>query len=89
MKGVVVVAALIFLFMLAIKDGYLFHHPGLNGGCTAVAAPAGQDGAWQKCTAGKLQGLPNLTRQGCTAVTRAGNTEFWRCPAQIGSAPGT
>ena len=57
MKGVVVAAALIFVFMLAIKDGYLFHHSRLNGGCTAV--------------------------------TRAGNTEYWRCPARIGSAPGT
>jgi hypothetical protein len=89
MKGFVVVAVLIVAVMVAIKDGYLFHHAGLDGGCTAVAAPAGQDGAWQKCTAGKLQGAPNLTRQGCTAVMHSGNAEYWRCPARIGSAPGT
>ena len=89
MKGVVVAAALILVTMIAIKDGRLFHHSGFTGGCTAVATPSGQTGAWQKCTAGKLQGAPDLTRQGCTVVGRPGNTEFWRCPARIGSAPGT
>jgi hypothetical protein len=89
MKGVVVVAALIVLTMGAIKAGYLFHHAGLNGSCTAVAAPAGQTGAWQKCTAGKLQGAPNLSREGCTAEATTGNTQYWRCPARLGSAPGT
>jgi hypothetical protein len=89
MKGVVVAAALILAVMVAVKDGRLFHHAGLSGSCAAVAAPAGQTGAWQKCTAGKLQGAPNLTREGCTSVVRAGNAEYWRCPARIGSAPGT
>src|SRR5690349_18614027 len=49
MKGVVVAAALILAVMVAIKDGRLFHHAGLSGGCTAVATPSGQTGAWQKC----------------------------------------
>lgn len=89
MKGVVVVAALILAVMIAIKDGRLLRTSGLTGGCTSVATPRGETGAWQRCTAGKLQGAPSLTRQGCTSVSRSGKTEYWRCPARIGSAPGT
>ena len=89
MKSVIVAAALILAVMVVIKDGRLFNNAGLSGSCAAVATPRGETGAWQKCTAGKLQGAPSLTRQGCTAISRAGKAEFWRCPARIGSAPGT
>ena len=80
MKGVALAAALILALMIAIKDGRLFHHAGLSGSCAAVATPSGQTGAWQRCTAGKLQGAPNLTRQGCTAVARAGKNVSYRAP---------
>ena len=89
MKVVVVAAALILAAMVMIKDGRLLRGAGLTGGCSSIITPSGQTGAWQKCTPGKLQGAPNLSRQGCTAVRSFGKTELWRCPARIGSAPGT
>lgn len=89
MKGVIVTAALIVAVMALIKDGRIFHRANMTGGCTAVVAPQGQTGAWKRCVAGRLQGLPSLTRDGCTAVATYGKTEFWRCPAEIDSAPGS
>ena len=89
MKGVVVAAALILAFMVAIKDGRILRKAGLTGGCISIATPRGETGAWHKCTAGRLQGLPDLHRQGCTAVSQFGKTEFWRCPARIDAAQGT
>jgi hypothetical protein len=89
MKGVLVVAVLAVALMASIKDGRVLREAGLTGSCSAVAAPAGQTGDWEKCTAGKLEGAPNLSRQGCTSVKATGKTEWWRCPARIGSAPGT
>jgi hypothetical protein len=89
MKGVLVVAALIVALMAAIKDGRVLRDAGLTGGCSSVATPRGQTGAWKACVTGRLEGAPDLSRQGCTSVTRIGKTEYWRCPAQIGSAPGT
>ena len=89
MKGVLVVAALIVALMAGIKDGRVMRKAGLTGGCSGVATPRGDTGAWKACVAGKLQGAPDLTRQGCTSVSTYGKTEYWRCPAQIGSAPGT
>ena len=89
MKGVLVVAALIVALMAAIKDGRVLRQSGLTGGCGPVQTPRGETGAWKACVEGRLQGAPDLTRQGCTSVSRVGTTEYWRCPAQIGSAPGT
>ncbi len=89
MRGVFVGAALIVLLMVAIKDGRFLREVGLTGGCRPVAAPAGQSGAWQACEPGKLQGAPDLTRQGCTSVTFVGKTEYWRCPAAIQGGPGS
>jgi hypothetical protein len=89
MKGVLVVAALIVCLMAVIKDGRLLRRAGLSGSCTAIATPRGQTGEWQRCKPGRLAGAPDLSRHGCTVAATQGNVQFWRCPAQIGSAPGT
>jgi hypothetical protein len=89
MKGVILSAVVIVALMAAIKDGRALRTTGLTGGCTAVAAPSGQADDWQRCTAGKLQGAPDLSRQGCTVGRSQGKTQYWRCPARIDSAPGT
>jgi hypothetical protein len=89
MKGVLAVAACILAVMVAIKDGRILHSAGLTGGCSAIVTPRGETGAWQKCVAGRLQGAPDLRRQGCTAVSTHGKTALWRCPARIDAAQGT
>src|SRR2546423_1805565 len=56
MKGVLVAAALIFALMLVIKDGRASRNLGLTGSCHAVATPKGQDGLWEACVPGRLEG---------------------------------
>jgi hypothetical protein len=75
--------------MLVIKDGRAMRRIGLVGSCATVSAPAGQTGDWERCTKGKLQGAPDLSRQGCQSAGTLDADEYWKCPAQIGSAPGT
>ena len=89
MRTVLLVAVVIVSFMALIKDGRALRKLGLTGGCTGIAAPAGETGYWVRCTPGKLQGAPNLSRQSCTVVTTVGKDELWRCPAPIDAAQGT
>jgi hypothetical protein len=87
MKGVLVCAALVVALMVVIKDGRITRKLGLSGSCVSVATPKGQTGSWVKCTSGKLQGAPNLSRQSCTSVRAEGKIEYWRCPADIQAGP--
>ena len=85
-RGVLVGALLVLTLMIVIKDGRVLRKAGLTGGCTVLAAPAGDTGSWEACTPGKLQGAPDLTRQSCTSVKVVGKTEYWHCPAAIESS---
>jgi hypothetical protein len=87
MKGVLVCAVIVVALMAVIKDGRVTRKLGLSGSCVSVATPKGQTGSWVKCTSGKLQGAPNLSRQSCTSAQAQGNIEYWRCPASIQAAP--
>ena len=89
MRRVLLGAAVILALMIAIKDGRATRKIGLTGSCAAIAAPAGQTGDWERCTKGKLEGAPDLSRHGCTSAGMLDGAEYWRCPAQIGSARGT
>ena len=92
MKGVLALAAVVLALMIVIKDGRVMRKMGLRkaglaGSCVTVATPKGQSGSWVKCTSGKLQGAPNLSRQSCASVEVAGKVEYWRCPVKIQSGP--
>jgi hypothetical protein len=89
MRGVLIGAVLIFALMLVIKDGRAPRHVGLTGSCHAVSAPKGQDGQWEACEPGWLEGAPDLSRHGCKSVTVAGKSEYWHCPAGIKSSHDT
>ena len=82
-----VVAALVVAVMVAIKDGRALRETGLVGSCTAVAAPPRQDGFWEACRAGKLDGRPNLTQSSCKAAGVSAGVEYWRCPTRLEAAP--
>jgi hypothetical protein len=82
-------AALVFALMLAIKDGRVLRDAGLKASCKNVAVPAGEQGFWAACKKGKLDGRPDLSRQGCKAVTIRGKVEWWRCDAALGSSQGS
>jgi hypothetical protein len=89
MRGVLVGAVVIFALMLVIKDGRASRNLGLTGSCHAVATPKGQDGLWEACVPGKLEGAPDLSRHGCKSVSFAGKREYWHCPAGIKSSHDT
>jgi hypothetical protein len=87
MSRILLTAALIVALMAAVKDGRLARGAGLTGKCASVAAPAGHEWTWESCTPGKLEGAPDLSRQGCTRAAANGQTVYWRCEAQLAAAP--
>lgn len=79
--GVVIAAG-----MVAIKDGRVLHAAGLTGTCSVVQTAA--DGEqMEACSSGKLEGAPDLSRNGCTDAGLYSGRIYWRCPAQVASAP--
>lgn len=75
-------AVVVLALMVAIKDGRLLRAAGLTGSCRAVQAAV--DGTQvELCRPGRLEGLPDLSRHGCTDAGRAGPDEYWRCPAAL------
>jgi hypothetical protein len=89
MRGVLVGAILILALMLVIKDGRASRNLGLTGTCHVVAAPTGEDGLWQDCKPGRLEGAPDLSRYGCKSMSLTSKREYWRCPAGIKSSHDT
>jgi hypothetical protein len=60
----------------------VLHQSGLKGSCTV--AQVGADGSvLQVCRSGKLEGRPDLRRQGCKAAGVSGKNEYWRCPSSV------
>jgi hypothetical protein len=85
LKRVVAAAVLVLALMVAIKDGRVLHKTGLTGSCAVVqVAPDGT--SLQACRPGKLEGRPDLTRQGCKDAGLNGTYGYWRCPAEVAAA---
>ena len=83
---VFIVAALALALMVAVKDGRLLRTTGLTGTC--LVAQTNDDGTQlEACRAGKLQGQPDLSGNGCKDVGAEGPYEYWHCPAALGSQP--
>jgi hypothetical protein len=81
-KRVVFFATVVLALMIAIKDGRILHETGLRGACNVVQTAV--DGSQlEACHAGKLEGAPDLTRQGCKDAGVAGPYEYWRCPSSV------
>jgi hypothetical protein len=75
-----VAGACIFVLMLVIKDGRVLRTAGLTGSC-AVVQTFQDSSELASCSAGKLEGRPDLTHRGCRSVGFVGKKEDWRCPA--------
>jgi hypothetical protein len=85
LKPIVAVAICILALMFVIKDGRLLRDAGLTGTCKVVATIA--DGSEvEQCMPGKLEGRPDLSRQGCTSLAFKAQSEYWRCPASVASS---
>lgn len=81
-KRVLAVATLVLALMVAIKDGRVLSKAGLAGSCAVVQT--GADGSeLEACRAGKLEGFPDLSRQGCRNAGVSGTYGYWRCPSSV------
>lgn len=83
----VIIVLLGLALLVTMKDGRALRDTGLIASCTAITAPAGEQGYWEACRAGKLEGRPDLKRNSCESVSNAADVEYWRCPSPIESAP--
>ncbi len=86
MSRIVLVAALIVAALAAAKQNHVFERVGVVHQCAAVAAPVGEDGHWQACSQGWLDGYPDLAIDSCDRMGRTSNREYWRCPAPLSSS---
>lgn len=86
MSKIVIVAALIVAALAAGKQNHVFERAGIVHSCSAVAAPLGQDGHWQACQQGWLDGYPDLSIDSCDRMGAAADREYWRCPAPLSNS---
>ena len=83
---ITLVAVVIAGAMFAVKDGRILRDAGLTGSCSVVETAA--DGEqMEACSSGKLEGAPDLSRNGCTDDGLFRGRVYWRCPAPVASAP--
>jgi hypothetical protein len=84
---VAAVALLILATMIAVKDGRVLRAAGLTGSCS-VAAARGDGTQLESCKSGRLEGRPDLGKDGCTSAGFVGALEYWRCPASVEASAG-
>lgn len=83
-KRVVAFGFVVVALMATIKDGRVLREAGLTGSCSVVVTRL--DGSQlEACHPGKLEGRPDLTRQGCRDAGLAGRVQYWSCPAAVQS----
>ena len=81
-KRVIIAGVVVLALMIAIKDGRILRETGLTGACSNAQTLA--DGSQlQACRSGKLEGRPDLSRQGCKVAGLTGTYQYWRCPAAV------
>jgi hypothetical protein len=85
-KTVVVLAVLVVGVMVAVKNDHILAKSGLTAVCT-VAQTAADGTQIEACRPGKLQGMPDLSTNGCKNAGVNGTYTYWRCPAPVASQP--
>jgi hypothetical protein len=83
---ILIVGALAFGLMAAIRDGRILRDAGLLSTCNPVAQNGKVDTTLMSCTKGRLDGFPDLTNKSCQLVSVRRQNEFWRCDAPIVSS---
>jgi len=76
---IALVAVLALAAMAAISNGTLLRRAGLKASCSIVRQAANGT-ALQSCRAGWFDGMPNLTKHGCTELSVTGKQAYWSCP---------
>ena len=83
MLRVVLAGGAVVLAMVAVRGGDVLERTHLVGGCSAIATPSGEAGAWQACRPGKLEGPPDPSRKSCNRRGLVAEVELWRCPGPL------
>ena len=86
MFRVVLAAGVLVLVLAAVRHCDVLERPNLVGGCSAIATPSGEAGAWQACRPGRLEGPPDLSRKSCNRRGLVAEVELWRCPAPLAAS---
>lgn len=83
---IAIAAVVIASGMFAVKDRRVLHAAGLTGSCSVVQTAA--DGRqMEACSSGRLEGAPDLSRNGCTDAGAYAGRVYWSCPTEVQSAP--
>jgi hypothetical protein len=82
-RTIIILAVCAVGFMSAVKDGRMLKGTGITASCSIVQT-ASDGSELAACRPGKLEGLPDLTRRGCTNAGVTGTNQYWRCPATAG-----
>ena len=77
------IAALLAAGLAYGKHDRTLERAGLLGSCAHVAGALPDGGEWQACRSGRLTGYPDLSRDGCVALSEVGELRYWRCPASL------
>ena len=84
---VLISGGVVFLALVAVKNGWILRESGLVGSCS-VYATATTGVKQEKCVPGRLDGRPSLAGRGCRLQSTFGKTQYWLCPAPGASSPG-
>ncbi len=82
---ILVVACLVVVGMVVVKDGRILARAGLTANCSEVSSSA-QEGTVQACKRGRLEGYPDLTNRSCVSMGVRKRVERWSCPAPVVSS---
>ena len=74
----------VFLALVAVKDGWVMRESGLWGSCS-IYATSSTGVQQEKCLPGRLDGQPSLAGRGCKLQLTVGKAQYWLCPAPVGS----
>jgi hypothetical protein len=83
---ILISGGVVFLVLIAVKNGWLLRESGLVGSCT-VYATASTGAQQEKCQSGRLDGRPSLAGKGCLLQSTYGEIQYWLCPAPVASSP--
>jgi hypothetical protein len=83
---ILISGAVVFLALVAVKNGWVLRGSGLVGSCS-VSATASTGVQQQKCVKGRF-GRPSLSGKGCLLQSTFGDAQYWLCPAPVASSPG-
>jgi hypothetical protein len=85
LKQIVAVAACIFALMVVVKDGRALRMTGLFTGSCSTVQTYTDSSTLVACRAGKLDGLPDLSRRACTIYQTTPTLQYWHCAAGYSS----